>query len=112
MDRIVRKVWGSEDWLTCNEHYVVKRLNIQSGENISLQYHAKKDEFWYVLEGSGLMYMNGYKSSVRSGDYIRIKPGDIHTIKAIDGELKILETSTTQVSDVVRISREVNFKCL
>jgi len=112
MNRIVPKIWGREEWLIFNSKYVVKKLIIEPKQNISLQYHQFKDEFWYVLEGSGTSYLEGEKMIIEAGDYLHIKPGNIHTVQASDEKLIILETSTSQVDDVVRISREVDWSCL
>lgn len=112
MNRIVPKLWGREEWLILTEFYVVKKLIIKEGHNISLQYHKEKDEFWYVIEGVGMAFVNGKRIDLKKNDYIHLPPGEIHTVSSVRGNLIIMETSTPQVDDVVRISRKVDLRCL
>lgn len=116
----IEKPWGAEDWLVKNEHYVVKHLYINPKEQISLQYHNEKHETMIVLEGMGQLiistpngaekYENGEEYPVTSqtiteGDIIPIPPKTIHQIRAYTG-LKILEISTPQTEDLVRVGRD------
>lgn len=114
----IEKPWGAEDWLVKNEHYVVKHLYINPKEQISLQYHNEKHETMIVLEGmgqlrigrEGLAEMETEDSTcdyqtITEGDIITIPPKTIHQIKAYTG-LKILEISTPQTEDLVRVGRD------
>lgn len=98
----VEKPWGAEDWLVQNEHYVVKHLYINAGEQISLQYHNEKHETMIILEGMGQLTLNDSQSTITVGDIITITPKTIHQIRAYTG-LKILEVSTPQTEDLVRV---------
>lgn len=113
---IVSKPWGSEVWLDKNEHFVIKYLYINPGEELSLQYHREKFETMIILEGAGefiysLPSMYEYfefgeqlteKTQISKGDKLVIEPKTIHKIVAYT-PMKILEVSTPQVNDVVRI---------
>lgn len=116
----VEKPWGAEDWLVKNEHYVAKHLYINPKEQISLQYHNEKHETMIVLEGMGQLilgttnavknYENGEEFPVSSqtitvGDIFTITPKTIHQIRAYTG-LKILEISTPQTEDLVRVGED------
>lgn len=114
----IEKPWGAEDWLVENEHYVVKHLYINPKEELSLQYHNEKHETMIVLEGMGELILGreGYAEkekddfhfrtceylTITQGDIITIPPKTIHKIRAFTG-LKILEISTPQTNDLVRI---------
>lgn len=114
----VTKPWGAEDWLVKNEHYVAKHLYLNPNEQISLQYHNEKHETMIVLEGmghlrigrEGLAEMESEDSTshyqmITVGDIITIPPKTIHQIKAFTG-LKILEISTPQTEDLVRVGED------
>ena len=114
----VTKPWGAEDWLVNNEHYVAKHLYINPNEQISLQYHNEKHETMIVLEGMGQLRLGrkglaemevlnstSHYQTITVGDIITIPPKTIHQIKAHTG-LKILEISTPQTGDLVRVGED------
>ena len=47
----VEKPWGYELWLELNEHYAYKLIHMNKGYQSSLQWHEKKVETNYVIEG-------------------------------------------------------------
>ena len=53
--RIVQKPWGREEIFAENERYAGKLLHLSAGHSLSLQYHERKDETLYVLEGDVLL---------------------------------------------------------
>ena len=42
--KIILKPWGSEEILSHNNRYVLKKLTMKKGKRGSLQYHRKKHE--------------------------------------------------------------------
>ena len=53
--RTVPKPWGREEIFAENERYAGKVLHLSGGHSLSLQYHERKDEPLYVLEGDVLL---------------------------------------------------------
>jgi len=54
-------------------------------------YHRLSEEFYFILEGSGVMEIDGESQAVRPGDAILIPPGAWHQISAgPEGELRLL----------------------
>ena len=49
--RRVEKPWGHELVFAENERYAGKILHLAAGHSLSLQYHERKDETLYVLNG-------------------------------------------------------------
>jgi mannose-6-phosphate isomerase len=102
----VKKPWGYEIIWAHTGRYVGKVLHINAGHKLSLQYHRKKDETIYVLKGTmQLVTMEkGRQVSIdlKEGQAFRIKPGRIHRFVCIK-ECDILEASTPELKDVVRI---------
>lgn len=43
--------------------------------------HPRSEEFYYVIEGAGVMSIDGESSEVGVGDAILIPPGAAHTLK-------------------------------
>ena len=50
-NKIIVKPWGSEELIEYNKKYMVKKLIMKEGHQCSLQFHKKKIETIYVLEG-------------------------------------------------------------
>ncbi|MGC9221766.1 MAG: cupin [Solirubrobacteraceae bacterium] len=108
LPRRVSKPWGYEIWWAVTEHYAGKILHVDRGQRLSLQYHAQKDESSYLLSGRVLLVRGGSADSltervVEAGATWRNRPGEIHTIEALE-DADVLEVSTPQLDDVVRLS--------
>jgi mannose-6-phosphate isomerase-like protein (cupin superfamily) len=104
----VEKPWGWELWWAHTPAYVAKTLFIRAGEQLSLQYHERKDETIYVQEGEMIFLVDtrdgqGLRELVmKPGDAFHVVPGTIHRMRAVTDVL-VLEASTPEVEDVVRL---------
>ena len=108
----VDKPWGHEIRWAINEKYLGKLLFIKQGNRLSKQYHEVKDETIYVLEGSLLLELGPHmsvqeqeavKEIVSEGESRRIHPGVIHRFCAEKGDVVLIEVSTPEIDDVVRL---------
>ena len=103
LSRLVEKSWGHER-IIVNGLYVMKELFIKAGQEISLQYHEEKHETMYVSLGYGTILHDLKWHEYEEGQFYEIPPGSIHKIKA-QVDTIIIEASTTQLDDVVRLDR-------
>lgn len=55
MINFVPKGWGYERWIVNNELYCGKELFIIKDKKLSLHYHLRKDETFWVLEGEVML---------------------------------------------------------
>lgn len=101
--KTIKKPWGKEVWFAGTKKYVGKLLYIKKGHRLSLQYHRKKDETIFVLQGSVLLTTNGRTKKMRIGSAIHLPPRTIHRMTAKYGDAILVEVSTPEVSDVVRL---------
>ncbi|MFH1541090.1 MAG: cupin [Elusimicrobiota bacterium] len=108
--KIVKKPWGKETWFAHTKKYVGKFLFIKKGHRLSRQYHKIKHETIYTLKGKYIMELSCLaKSSLRSekimkeGSVIVIPPKKIHRMYAKFCDVTLLEVSTPEVWDVVRL---------
>lgn len=100
----VNKPWGKEKILDYNDSYVVKEITVNKGEELSLQYHEKKRETIFHLKGYGRIFKAGEYYSLTDKEKVHIEPYEIHSIQAHPQyQLKVLEVSTPELEDVVRI---------
>lgn len=103
----IEKPWGYEEvWAKTNK-YVGKRLVILPGHRLSLQYHEKKEETIYVMEGLLRVWESkdekGYKD-LPMGAIYHVKPKQIHRFGSPNGVLTVLiEVSTPELNDVIRL---------
>lgn len=104
----IDKPWGHEIWWAWTDDYVGKILHVKAGHKLSVQYHERKDETSYVLRGSLTLFKGTSaddltETVVAPGAQWRNRPGEVHTIAAIE-DADVLEVSTPHLDDVVRIS--------
>tara|TARA_B100001250_G_scaffold30292_2_gene24907 strand:+ start:13345 stop:13698 length:354 start_codon:yes stop_codon:yes gene_type:complete len=109
----VNKPWGYEIRWAVNDKYLGKILHINDGHRLSKQYHKEKDETIYVMKGTLLLELGphheytdtetGITQTLREGDSQRIRPGLIHRYCANKGDVELLEVSTPEIDDVVRL---------
>ena len=105
--RHIDKPWGYELIWAESETYVGKVLFVRSGQALSLQYHEQKDESWLVQSGRASLELGEVGGDLETfeigtGDCFRYRPGTVHRVTALEDTL-ILEVSTPQLDDVVRL---------
>ncbi len=106
----VRKPWGFELLWACTDRYAGKILHIDPGHRLSLQYHNSKDETLFLLNGRMQLELEdegGFlvQHVVEPGESFRVPAGRRHRIHALE-ECRVLEASTPELDDVVRIQDE------
>ncbi len=104
----VPKPWGHETIWAHTDRYVGKILHIDAGQALSVQYHERKDETVFLLNGEMNYWVQlpGEEElrdqRLTTGQSFRITPGTIHYMEAVT-DCDVLEASTPEVDDVVRI---------
>ena len=106
--RRIDKPWGWELIWAATETYVGKVLFVRAGCSLSLQFHREKDESWYVQDGRAELQLGEPGEAVLNTEVVgagacfRYPPGTVHRLKALE-DTTILEVSTPQLDDVVRL---------
>lgn len=106
----VEKPWGHEIWWAQSKRYVGKLLVINKGHRLSLQYHKVKHETIYCLKGRFRLTLNGKKILMKPGMAAEIPTKAVHRFEAPYGRATLLEVSTPEVWDVVRLSDDYGRK--
>jgi mannose-6-phosphate isomerase len=106
--RKIPKPWGHETIWAHSDRYVGKILHINAGQELSVQYHNRKDETAYLLSGRISYRVAGEDGKLEDvelalGESFRIVPGTIHQMVAVT-DCDVLEVSTPELDDVVRLS--------
>ena len=105
--RRVEKPWGHELIFAQTEKYVGKLLHIEPGEALSLQFHHRKDETFFVARGGIELQVeeNGILQPQRleEGESYHVTPGTRHRMVAGAAGCDLFEVSTAELDDVVRL---------
>jgi|SRR3989344_3367318 len=102
-------IWGYELWIENNENYCNKLLILHEGFASSWHYHERKDETFIILEGKVSLTFANEKNTpeqilvLNQGDKFRLKPGVIHTFKSMVPRSIVMEVSTTDDGDNVKL---------
>lgn len=119
----VIKPWGKEQWIVKNNYFVFKNIYIKKNFQTSLQFHNFKKETNFLFNGKAKLFYKKDKKIINknlkeknvssfdfpSKSYVNINPNIVHRIKAITN-INLLEASTPEVDDVIRISDDTNRK--
>jgi|TARA_R110001583_G_scaffold16234_12_gene66290 oxalate decarboxylase/phosphoglucose isomerase-like protein (cupin superfamily) len=109
---MVDKPWGHELWLELNEFYAYKLIHMKKGNRSSLQWHDKKIEANYVIQGEAEVLLEDENGDLQShifkagsGWVVPVKRK--HRVIAIT-DYTALEVSTPHLDDVVRFQDDTN----
>jgi mannose-6-phosphate isomerase len=106
--------WGHQEILEKNDCYMVKKLFMKDGHRCSRQYHQKKIETVFILNGKLKLSIepdDEFHEDIvlidkiyNTGDSVTIPSCIIHRMEAVDGDCIYLECSTPHENDTIRIS--------
>jgi len=99
----VKKPWGWELWFAHSAKYVGKIIFLRKGHRLSKQFHRVKHETIYTDSGRWVLEIAGRKRQMKPGSHAVILPKVVHRFTAPYQDVRLLEVSTPQVTDVVRL---------
>tara|TARA_R110000796_G_scaffold189685_2_gene306496 strand:+ start:1289 stop:1636 length:348 start_codon:yes stop_codon:yes gene_type:complete len=114
---IIEKPWGTEETWAKTGKYMGKILYINEGQRLSLKYHSKKEHTIYVLEGTLQLILE--ETSIRDKEVLILNVGSSHHIEPMTihrfaatqgGAVKLIEVSTLEEDDIVRIEDDYSRK--
>lgn len=108
--KIVKKPWGREVWYALGPSYLGKIIEINGGHRLSLQFHKIKHETIFTLKGKFLLQLGAKKKVMREGSTQVIPPNTVHRFEAPYGKVVLLEVSTPEVDDIVRLEDDYGRK--
>ncbi len=107
---IIEKPWGHEEIWATTSRYVGKILVIKAGHRLSRQYHKVKEETILVLEGVLTCEAGPYHEgdtihihTMKPGEIFHVRSGTIHRFCAADGDVRLVEVSSPETEDLVRL---------
>ncbi|GAB0156171.1 cupin domain-containing protein [Chryseobacterium sp. Alg-005] len=76
-------IWGDgcDSWVLRDaQNLSVKQEKMPSGTSEKLHFHEYAEQFFYILKGDAVFYLNDEKVFVKTGESISILPGSGHKI--------------------------------
>lgn len=101
---VQEKPWGGEVWLIFTKRYALKIMYFEKGKRFSLQKHKAKEESWLVLKGHPLITLGKKQMKAKPGMVFHCRIGTVHRISAPSDDVQVLEVSSPELWDVVRLS--------
>lgn len=74
--------WGWFETIEERENYKLKKIYVSPDQQFSLQYHNHREEHWVVVEGDGIITLNGITFPVNVGHSFKIGVKHVHRMKA------------------------------
>jgi mannose-1-phosphate guanylyltransferase len=107
-----KKRWGEYHVLNRTDSIkgdtLTKKLTINEGKQISYQVHDHRKEIWTIVEGEGILYLDGKKQKVGCGDVATIEAGVKHGLHALT-DLSVIEVQFGKPlieEDIIRVQLE------
>jgi mannose-6-phosphate isomerase-like protein (cupin superfamily) len=107
----VEKAWGCETTFGVSENVALKKVVLHPNESLSRQVHLFKDEIYAVLTGSGSLELGDHGEIVHllaEGDAVHLPAGVKHRLIAGREGIIIIEASTPEITDIIRIEDSYN----
>ena len=104
--------WGRFYVLHDEPSYKLKRIEVDPGGKLSYQFHNFRSEAWTIVEGNGVITLNGDIKNYSKGMTVIIPQGVKHRIENPGGDkVVIIEVQTGSYfgeDDIVRIKDDYN----
>ncbi|MEC8673696.1 MAG: mannose-1-phosphate guanylyltransferase/mannose-6-phosphate isomerase [Pseudomonadota bacterium] len=104
--------WGMFENLLDSDACKVKRLTVDPGQHLSLQYHHRRSEHWVVVQGTATVQLDGERLTLEAGHSIDIPLGAHHALgNDTDQPVIVIEVQMGSYfgeDDIVRVSDPYN----
>ncbi len=106
-NEVGERPWGRWTVLDAGAGFTVKKIEIEPGHRLSLQYHHHRSEHWLVIEGDGVVELDGDLIEISQRSHVHIPLNAVHRVKNTGSvTLIILELQQGTVldeNDIVRL---------
>ena len=72
--------WGNWQVVKADPLFILKAIEVNPGQRLSLQYHNHRSEHWVVVAGSGLVTIGGDLIQVQRGSHVYVPRETKHRI--------------------------------
>ena len=106
--------WGEYWVLEDADSHKVKKIKVNPGGRLSLQYHHKRAEVWTIVSGIGTVTIHNEIKDYKVGEVAQIPLGAVHRIENKTSEpvffIEVQYGSYFGEDDIVRIEDDYNRK--
>ena len=106
--------WGTWEVLATGVGYTLKRIVVNPGQRLSLQYHEFRAEHWTVVQGTAEAEIDGVVHRVPAGGHVHVPLRAPHRIRNLgEGPLVVIEVQTGEYldeHDIIRIADDYGRK--
>lgn len=103
----VARPWGTYEVTDRGDGFLVKRVSVAPGGQLSLQYHRHRSEHWVVVRGTAWVTQGKEQFSLRANESTYISAGTVHRLENRGAEmLEIIEVQCGDPlieDDIVRL---------
>ncbi|MBY3515005.1 cupin domain-containing protein [Rhizobium laguerreae] len=103
-----QRPWGTWHVLDIGDRHVVKRIVVNPGQRLSLQYHNHRSERWTAVSGEGVAEIDGAHYSFEFGLTVDIPLKTTHRVSCTgDQPLVFIEIQYGELldeNDIIRLS--------
>jgi len=71
-EKVSNPPWGRWEVLLDEPTYKVKRVTVSPGKRLSYQKHFRRSEHWMVVDGKGVVTINGKEIHIEKGNTVDI----------------------------------------
>jgi mannose-6-phosphate isomerase-like protein (cupin superfamily) len=105
-----QRPWGNFEQFTKNEKTTVKIITANPNQELSLQTHEKREEFWHIISGNGTVVLDDKKIEANPSDDFFIGKNTKHRMIGGKEGIKWIEISFGEFdeNDIVRIEDKYN----
>lgn len=79
-DEIYTRPWGFYKTTVTNEYFKAKIISIKPRQSLSLQYHNRRQEFWLIVHGRGVVCLDESVFEVSTGSSVFVPKGCKHRV--------------------------------
>jgi mannose-1-phosphate guanylyltransferase len=103
----VERLWGTYriiDYVDFEDYFTLtRRVFLKESKNLSYHVHWKRTETWTIIHGKGTAVIDNKVIEVGPGDFIHIRPGQYHSLKALtDLEFIEVQNGVDLLTDIHR----------
>ena len=81
--------WGAYAVLAEAGDFKVKTIEVQPGQRLSYQQHARRSEHWFVVSGEGVVTLDGRELKVHRGHSVDVPVGVAHRVHNTGSDLLV-----------------------
>lgn len=104
--------WGRFFILDESDKYKIKRIEVEKEQRLSYQLHKHRSEVWTIIEGEGVLTIDGKDQNISQGDTVLIPKKSKHRIKNSGSDLLVLIELQIGTyfgeDDIIRIQDDYN----